>query len=51
MPSNVMPPNFFDEIRSNHRRSIFLMITTFLILYAFINLIAAAAGGYSHTGN
>ncbi|CAB4789754.1 MAG: M48 family metalloprotease [Actinobacteria bacterium] len=51
MPTNVMPPNFFDEIRSNHRRSIFLMVTTFFILYAFINLIAVVVGGYSRRVN
>jgi len=46
-----MPPNFFEETRSNHRRSIFLMVTTFLILYAFINLIAVVVGGYSRRVN
>ena len=51
MPTNVMPPNFFEETRSNHRRSIFLMVTTFFILYAFINLIAVVVGGYSRRVN
>lgn len=49
MPNNLMPPNFFDEVRKNHKRSMALMVTTFIILYAFINLIAAAFGGYSRS--
>ncbi len=41
------PPNFFEQIRSNHRRSMLLLAGTFVVLYAFINLITAAFGGYT----
>ncbi|MDO8392074.1 MAG: M48 family metallopeptidase [Actinomycetota bacterium] len=40
------PTNFFEQIRSNHRRSMVLMAATFVILYLFANLIVAAFGGY-----
>ncbi|MEY4373567.1 MAG: hypothetical protein RL219_2336 [Actinomycetota bacterium] len=42
-------PIFFEQIRANHRRSILLLVTTFVILYAFTNLIAAAFGGYTRS--
>lgn len=51
MSNNLMPPNFFDEVRKNHKRSMALMATTFLILYSFINLIALIFGGYSRNGS
>ncbi len=40
------PPNFFEQIRSNHRRSMLLMAASFVVLYGFINLIVAVFGGY-----
>ena len=47
MSNGLNPPNFFDAVRSNHRRSMVLLAGTFFILYAFINLIAAVSGGYT----
>ena len=44
--TNFEPPNFFEQIRSNHRRSMVLMAVTFLILWAFVNVIAALFGGH-----
>lgn len=44
---NFEPTNFFEQIRSNHRRSMALMAATFVILYLFVNLIVAAFGGYT----
>jgi len=41
------PPNFFEQIRTNHRRSMILLALTFVVLYAFVNLIAVALGGYT----
>ena len=41
------PPNFFDQIRSNHRRSMALLAGTFVVLYLFVNLIAGVLGAYS----
>ena len=38
---------FFEQIRANQRKSILLLAITFVILYLFINLIAAAVGGYT----
>jgi heat shock protein HtpX len=43
--------NFFDEAQKNRRKSVFLMALTFLTLYGFINLIAAAFGAYSRSTN
>ena len=43
------PPNFFEQIRSNHRRSLVLMAASFVVLYGFINLIVAVFGGYQKT--
>ncbi|MFM7900001.1 MAG: M48 family metallopeptidase [Actinomycetota bacterium] len=40
------PPNFFEQIRSNHRRSMVLMAVTFLILWAFVNVVAALFGAH-----
>jgi heat shock protein HtpX len=40
------PPNFFEQIRSNHRRSIVLMVVTFMILWAFVNVIAVLFGAH-----
>lgn len=45
------PPNFFEQIRSNHRRSMGLMALTFLVLYVFVNVIAAVLGAYTRTGD
>lgn len=45
--TTVEPPNFFEQIKSNHRRSMLLMVFTFVVLYLFVNLIAGAFGGYS----
>lgn len=44
-------PDFFQEIKANHRRSMVLMAATFLILFLFINLIVAAFGGYQKDGS
>jgi heat shock protein HtpX len=46
----IPPPNFFAEIRSNHRRSLLLMAATFGVLFLFLNLIVLALGGYTTTG-
>lgn len=51
MTDSTLPPNFFDSVRTNHRRSIVLLVGTFVILYAFVNLIAAVFGGYSRVVN
>ena len=40
-------PNFFEQIRANHRRSMVLMSLTFVVLWAFVNVIALALGGHS----
>ena len=40
------PPNFFDQIRSNHRRSMVLLVGTFVILWLFVNLISLVFGGH-----
>jgi heat shock protein HtpX len=44
------PLNFFEQIRSNNRRSMVLMTATFVVLYLFTNLIAGAFGAYTKTG-
>ena len=45
--TTIEPPNFFEQIKSNHRRSMLLMAATFVVLYLFVNLIAGAFGAYS----
>jgi heat shock protein HtpX len=40
---------FYEEAASNRRRSVVLLIITFIGLYAFVNLIALALGAYSRT--
>lgn len=40
------PPNFFEQIRSNHRRSIVLIAATFVILWTFVNVTAVLFGAH-----
>jgi len=51
MANAALPPNFFESVRTNHRRSMVLLVGTFIILYAFVNLIAGVFGGYSRIVN
>lgn len=44
--SDLQPPDFFEQVRANQRRSFLLLATTFVLLWAFVNLISVLFGAH-----